>query len=119
MRDFRQLRVWQRAHRLTLACYQSTRGFPKEERFGLASQIRRCASSIGANIAEGCGRDTSKDFRRFLSIAAGSVTELRNHLVLCRDLGILDGGEFTHLDREAETVRRMLAGLLARPGDRE
>ncbi len=110
--------MWQRAHHLTLACYQVTRAFPKEERFGLVSQIRRCASSIGANIAEGCGRDTSKEFRRFVSIATGSVTELRNHLVLCRDLGILDGGDFADLDREAETVRRMLAGLLAKPGDR-
>ena len=111
--------MWQRAHHLTLACYRATRAFPKEERFGLVSQIRRCASSIGANIAEGCGRETSKDFRRFISIAAGSVTELRNHLVLCRDLGILDVGVFSDLDREAETVRRMLAGLLAKPGDRQ
>lgn len=73
---------------------------------------------MGANIAEGCGRDTSREFRRFVSIAAGSVTELRNHLLLSRDLGLLQGSAFDDLDRRAEVVRRMLAGLLANPGGR-
>ncbi|MGI9648914.1 MAG: four helix bundle protein [Acidimicrobiia bacterium] len=118
MRDFRRLKVWGQAHQLTLDCYVATRPFPQGERFGLVSQIRRSASSVAANIAEGCGRDTSKEFRRFLSIAAGSVTELRNHLLLSRDLGLMGPDTFRELDGQAASVRKMLAGLMANPDGR-
>jgi four helix bundle protein len=73
---------------------------------------------VGANLAEGCGRDTSKDFRRFVSIATGSVTELRNHLLLSHDLGFMSPDTFRELDRLATSVRKMLAGLMANPGRR-
>ncbi|MCC6791593.1 MAG: four helix bundle protein, partial [Thermomicrobiales bacterium] len=87
-RNFRELKVWEKAHRLTLATYQSTAIFPREETFGLTSQIRRAASSVPANIAEGCGRGGG-DLVRFCRIAAGSASELQYHLLLARDLGYL------------------------------
>ena len=90
MKDFRQLKVWEKAHGLTLEIYKATLVFPADERFGLTSQMRRCSSSIGANIAEGCGRSSDGDFCRFLEIAMGSVTELDYHLLLARDLGYLN-----------------------------
>jgi len=78
MRDYRNLIAWQKAHRLTLKVYRLTSDLPDSERFGLTSQLRRAAASIGANIAEGCGRSTRADLRRFLSIASGSASELQN-----------------------------------------
>jgi four helix bundle protein len=76
MQDFKSLKVWQAAHRLTLEIYGATRSFPREEQYGITSQIRKCASSIPANIAEGCGREGKRDFARFLDIAGGSANEL-------------------------------------------
>jgi four helix bundle protein len=76
MKDFRQLRVWDKAHRLTLAIYKVTKRFPKEETYGLASQMRRSSASIATNIAEGCGRNSDADFCRFLVVALGSGSEL-------------------------------------------
>ena len=75
MQDFRQLRVWQLAHELTLDVYRITKSFPKDEQYGLTSQLRRCSSSIAANIAEGCGRGSDSEFARFLQIAMGSACE--------------------------------------------
>jgi four helix bundle protein len=89
MKDFRTLQVWQKSHALTLHVYGLTWTFPKEELFGLTSQIRRASSSIPANIAEGCGRGSDGDFQRFLQIAFGSVSELDYHLILARDLKIV------------------------------
>jgi len=86
MRDFRQLKVWEKAHSVTLASYQITKDFPKYEIFGLAAQIRRCSVSIPANIAEGCGRLGNTELHRFLQIACGSVNELEYHILLARDL---------------------------------
>jgi four helix bundle protein len=79
MKDFRTLTVWQKAHQLTLAVYKATRGFPKEEMYGLTSQVRRASSSIPANIAEGCGRDGDAELARFFQIAMGSASELEYH----------------------------------------
>jgi four helix bundle protein len=84
MQDFRKLRVWQRAHELTLSLYRATATFPAAERFGLTSQIRRASSSIGANLAEGCGRIGDAEFARFCSIGMGSACELEYHLLLAR-----------------------------------
>ena len=91
MRDFRTLKVWQDSHQLTLDIYKATKNFPKEELFALTSQMRRASSSIPTNIAEGCGRGTSKDFARFLQIAVGSAYELDYHLILAHDLSYLKG----------------------------
>jgi four helix bundle protein len=88
MKDFRDLKVWEKGHHMTLTSYRLTAGFPKHELFGLTSQIRRCSSSIPANIAEGCGRMGNTEFHRFLQIACGSANELEYHLVLARDYGI-------------------------------
>ena len=82
MRGFRDLIVWKKAHALTLAVYRTTRQFPKEELYGLTSQIRRSSSSIAANIAEGCGRRTNADFARFLQISFSSASEVEYHLSL-------------------------------------
>ena len=89
MKDFYGLKVWHKAHELTLAVYQVTSTFPKSEIFGLTAQLRRSSSSIAANLAEGCGRDTDGDFRRFCSVAGGSASETEYHLLLARDLGIV------------------------------
>jgi four helix bundle protein len=89
MEDFKNLRVWAKAHELTLSVYQRTRDFPKEEMYGLTSQMRRSAASVGANIAEGCGRRSDGEMRRFLQIARGSASELEYHLLLAKDLRFL------------------------------
>lgn len=114
MRDFRKLDVWQRAHRLTLALYKVTRRFPKEELYGLTSQIRRSAASVCANLAEGCGRGGEREFRRYLLIAAGSASELEYHLLLSADLEYFARDTHADLNREITGVKRMLTGLLNR-----
>jgi four helix bundle protein len=91
MKDFRNLQVWEKSHMLTLSIYDATRPFPREELFGLSSQIRRAAASIPTNIAEGCGRSSDPDFARFLQIAFGSACEVEYHLILARDLRYVDG----------------------------
>ena len=83
MRNYRDLLVWEKAHRLTLDIYKNTKVFPQDERFGLTSQVRRSASSIGANLAEGCGRRSDGEMARFVQIAMGSGAELSYHLLLC------------------------------------
>src|SRR5690348_3909402 len=89
MKDFRNLSVWRKAHELTLALYRATMLFPKHELFGLTSQMRRCSASIGANLAEGCGREGNAELHRFLQISLGSANELEYHLLLAFDLGYL------------------------------
>ena len=111
MRDFKNYRVGEKAHQLTLAVYAATTDFPKEELYGLKSQIRRSCASVPANIAEGCGRDTNAEFARFLRISAGSANELEYHLLLARDLGLLGTPEHATLDAKANDVKRMLATL--------
>jgi four helix bundle protein len=86
LKDFRDLKVWSEAHDLTLELYRVTANFPRPEMFGLTSQIRRCSASIGANIAEGCGKHGNGEFQRFLQISSGSASELDNHLLLAHDL---------------------------------
>jgi four helix bundle protein len=114
MRNYKDLMVWEKAHKLTLAIYRETNAFPKEERFGLASQVRRASSSIPANLAEGCGRRSDGEMGRFVQIAMGSGAELSYHLLLCRDLGILGTAEFSSLSADLEEVMRMLSALSAR-----
>lgn len=90
MKDFKTLKVWEKSHALTLDIYKISNSFPKEEMFGLTSQIRRAATSIGLNIAEGCGRGTDADFRRFLQIAFGSACEVEYCILLSFDLEYID-----------------------------
>jgi four helix bundle protein len=84
MKDFRDLHVWERSHQLTLAIYSATLKFPREELYGLTSQIRRCAVSVGANIIDGCGKTGNNEFQRYLQIAAGSANELDYELFLAK-----------------------------------
>lgn len=114
MQDFKKLEVWRKAHALTLHVYKVTQRFPADERFGLSSQIRRAASSIPANIAEGCGRDTPNNMRHFLQIAAGSASELEYHLILAHDLNFLPSADHVELDLRVNEVKRMLVGFLKR-----
>ena len=112
MKDFRQLKVRERSHQLALAVYKATKEFPKEELYGLTSQIRRSSMSILTNIAEGCGRNTDKGFARVLQIALGSASETEYQLILACDLGFLANDSCEQLHNEVEEVKRMLASLL-------
>jgi four helix bundle protein len=114
MQDFRELRVWEKAHALTLEIYRTTRSFPADELYGLSSQMRRAAVSIGANICEGCGRETRADFARFLQIATGSASELQYHLMLAHDLGYLATETGSHLMGNITEIKRMLTGFIQR-----
>ena len=112
MKSFQELEAWQQAHKLTQAIYKATATFPKEERFGILSQLRRAASSIGANIAEGFGRRSTKDFIRYLEIASGSLKEGRNFLLLSRDLKYLRTEDYSRLYGNCDTAGRLLGGLM-------
>ncbi|MGQ9850168.1 MAG: four helix bundle protein [Aggregatilineaceae bacterium] len=106
------MQVWHKAHALTLEVYRVSGEFPREEMFGLTSQVCRASSSIPANIAEGCGRGSDGEFGRFLQIAMGSASELEYHLLLARDLGYLDGETHTSLETRVTENKRMLTGLI-------
>jgi len=112
MQNFRDLKVWHKSHLLTLAIYKATKNFPKEEMYGLTSQMRRSASSIPANIAEGCCRGGNSEFARFLRIAIGSASELEYHVLLARDLELLSLATYGELENQVTEVKRMLAGLI-------
>jgi four helix bundle protein len=112
MKDFRQLKVWEKSHQLALAIYKATKEFPKEELYGVTSQIRRASMSIPTNIAEGCGRNTDADFARFLQMAMGSASETEYQLILARDLEFLPKDSYEKLHNDVEEVKRMLASLL-------
>jgi four helix bundle protein len=112
MKEFRNLKVWEKAHSLTLAVYKATSGFPRQERFGLTSQMRRCSASIGANIAEGCGKRGNNEFQRYLQIASGSASELDYHFLLARDLRFLEEMDYRRLASELLQLRKMLTSLL-------
>lgn len=113
MQNYENLKVWNKAHQLTLDLYQCTRSFPEDERFGLISQIRRASASIGANIAEGCGRRGNAELARYLHMAMGSASEVQYHLRLSRDLSFLRGEQYTKLHAQVIEVKRMLASLAA------
>lgn len=113
MRNYRDLEVWDKGHKLTLELYRKSRGFPREEFYGLTSQLRRSAMSIGANLAEGCGRQTTAELARFVRISMGSASELDYHLLISHDLGFLQPGDYRELSQELTRIRKMLASLLA------
>jgi four helix bundle protein len=112
MQDFRNLKVWDKAHALTLDVYKASKSFPREEMYGLTSQMRRASVSIGANIAEGACRGGDVDFARFLQIAVGSASELEYHLLLARDLELLKASDYRQLSDEAVELKRMLTSLM-------
>jgi four helix bundle protein len=114
VQNFRNLKVWQKAHTLTLDIYRATKAFPREEIYGLTSQIRRASVSIAANIAEGTCRNGDADFGRFLQMAAGSASEVEYHLLLAQDLDLLKGADCRRLSDEVIEVKRMLASLLVK-----
>jgi len=103
VRSFEDLLVWQKAHQLVLAIYKATKLFPKEEQYGLVSQIRRAAVSVPANIAEGFRRRTKADKQRFLTIAHGSLEEVRYYLILSQDLGYCQSRDY--LNQAGETSK--------------
>jgi four helix bundle protein len=114
MQDFRDLKVWSKAHAVVLAVYSASEPFPAVERYGITNQMRRAALSIPSNIAEGCGRSTSADFARFLDIAFGSASELEYLLLVARDLGLLASAAHDPILADLKEVKRMLAALIGR-----
>jgi four helix bundle protein len=114
LQDFKKLTVWEKGHRLTLAVYKATAGFPKDELYGLTSQIRRASASIPANIAEGCGRTGRAELGHFLQVAMGSASELEYHLLLAHDLRILSDSEYTSLDSQVVELKRMLGAFIGK-----
>ena len=112
MQDFRNLKVWGKAHALTLDVYRASKSFPRDEMYGLTSQMRRASVSVGSNIAEGACRNGDADFARFLQMAAGSASEVEYHLLLARDLELLKASDYQRLSDEVVEVKRMLAALM-------
>lgn len=112
MKDFRTLKVWEKSHQFTLKIYSLSRNFPKDELFGLISQIRRASSSIAINIAEGCGRGSDTDFARFLQISMGSASETEYLIMLCADLEYVPNDSKETLLLEVQELKMMLASLI-------
>lgn len=112
MSDYRNLEVWQKAHALALQIYRATTNFPKDELYGMTSQIRRAATSIPANLAEGSGRGSKPEMARFSRISLGSANEVEYFLLLARDLGYIPESRHQELTTEVSRIRRMLNGLI-------
>jgi len=110
--SYRDLLVWQQSMNLAVAVYSNTRSWPKEEQYGLTSQVRRCATSIPANIAEGYGRNNAGSYRQFLRIAQGSLKELETHLMIAARVGITAENAVTPLLRKSDEIGRMLRQLI-------
>ncbi|MCX5769207.1 MAG: four helix bundle protein [Candidatus Hydrogenedentes bacterium] len=112
MKTFRDLLVWQKAMVLVTELYQRTQTFPKDETYGLVSQIRRCAVSIPSNMAEGFGRRATNDYLRFLQISMGSLFELETQIEIARNLGYVSQAEFDTFDNHCREIERMLGALI-------
>jgi four helix bundle protein len=112
VQSFKNLKVWEKAHILTLDVYKSSKSFPRDEIYGLTSQMRRSAASIGANIAEGSCRKGDCEFGRFLQIAMGSASELEYHLLLAHDLELLRTIDYQRLSEGVVEIKRMLSSFL-------
>lgn len=112
IKSFTDLNAWKEGHKLVLAIYNITNNFPENEKFGLVSQMRRCAVSITSNVAEGFSRRGNKEKIQFYCIASGSITELQNQLVICRDLKILDDLKFQEIARQTTIVQKIINGLI-------
>lgn len=112
MQNYKDLKVWAKAHEFTLKVYTITHKFPKEESYGLTSQLRRSAVAIAANIAEGCGKKTQSDFANFLNIALGSANESDYYILLARDLSYITPEEFLNLSTQINETKAMLISLI-------
>ena len=112
MKDFRTLKVWEKAHALTLAISKSTESFPKQEMYALTSLIQRAAVSIPANIAEGCGKDSDAELKRYFLISMGSASELEYLLILAHDLDYLPGNIFQPMTNDLVEIRKMLNAFI-------
>lgn len=112
MNHFRKILIWQKSISLVTKIYTSTRNFPKEEIFGLTSQIRRSSISIPSNIAEGSGRESNKDFIRFLYISLGSLFEMQTQLEIAKNILYLNEDEFNNLYEDSREVERMLVSFI-------
>ena len=112
MRDYRKYDVWKLGHEVTLQVYSLTKVFPRVEQYGLISQMRRAAYSIPSNIAEGCGRESDAEFKRYLVISRGSASELEYFTILTRDLDLLSESDFEILNNRVNKVRRSLNNLI-------
>jgi len=114
MRDFRTLEIWKQSRQLAVEVYGLTRSFPKEEVFGLTSQLQRAVVSVGANIAEGCGRNSNADFQRFLTIALGSLNEAEYLLILSNDLHYCDDEKYRKLMRDIDKLKPMMMAFISK-----
>jgi len=112
IRTFRDLLIWQKSIKLVTQIYEVTKIFPKEEAFGLTSQMRRCAVSIPSNIAEGHGRNSTRDYLRFFQIATGSLYELQTQLVIANNLSFFSEEAFISLEENAREIERMLSSFV-------
>lgn len=111
IKSFTDLRAWKETHKLVLMVYKITKEFPREEMFGLTSQMRSCVISISSNIAEGFSRYTIKDKQHFYSMSRGSLTELQNQLLIARDVGYLTNEIFQDVAKQTIEVNKLLSGL--------
>jgi four helix bundle protein len=111
MRDFKKYDIWKLSHILTLKIYEISSNFPKEEKYGIISQIRRSSASIPTNISEGCGRNSDKEFNQFLNIALGSACETEYLLLLSQDLKYLDVEIFNQVDKEVNIIKSKIYRL--------
>jgi four helix bundle protein len=112
MKDFRTLQVWQKSHFLTVELYKETKNFPKDELYGVTSQLRRAIFSIPTNLAEGCGRGSDKDFSRFVQIALGSASEAEYLILLCGDLNYLNKDSADKFIELVNEIKKMLIALI-------
>lgn len=112
IKSFTDLKAWQEGHRLVLMIYETTRNFPKEEQFGLVSQVRRAAVSITSNIAEGFSRQSFKEKIQFYSIALGSLTELQNQLLVAKDVNYINEVSFDKIAKQTVVVSKIMNGLI-------
>jgi four helix bundle protein len=111
MKDFKSLKIWQKGIKLVVEIYKLTKEFPQEELYGLTSQMRRSAISIPSNIAEGSGRNSDKDFNRFLDISLGSSFELETQIIIARELEFLSNEDFLKLSDKVQEEQKMITGL--------
>ncbi|WP_315858837.1 four helix bundle protein [Rhizobium leguminosarum] len=112
MNSYKDLKVWQMAIDLAVDCYQLTRKFPREEVYGLTTQMRRAATSIAANIAEGHGREVTGSFIQFLRISQGSLKELETHMLISHRIGLIDESEFGQMTGKCDEIGRMIRALI-------
>ena len=116
MKDFREMQVWNKGHKLALEIYKLTGGFPREEIYGLSSQIRRAAVSIPTNIAESCGRGSAKELKQFLKISMGSASEVEYQILLSYELRYMDRKTYDNLNSDIQEIKKILSSYIVKIG---